>query len=266
VKAAVINRFGDNSVVRIAAVATPTVGDHDILVRVHAASVNPVDVKTRQGKMQVLLKYRLPLVLGNDVAGVVTQVGARVTRLQPSDAVLARVDADRIGTFAEYVAVSESAAARKPSNISFEEAASLPLVSLTAWQALVEIGRLGPGQRVLVHAGSGGAVVSINSNTPSPDFARAWGLNPVLVFAIRLLSRKVLAAARTRGARFEYCFVRANGAQLERIAELVEQGVLRPVVDRTNPLTAVAAAIAYSESGRATGKVVVQVIATPAAA
>jgi NADPH:quinone reductase-like Zn-dependent oxidoreductase len=337
VKAAVLGRFGDNSEIRIAEVALPLLGDHDVLIRVHAASVNPVDVKTRQGKMQVLLKYQLPLVLGNDVAGTVTEVGARVTRFRKGDAVFARVDADRIGTFAEYVAVSENATARKPRNVTFEEAASLPLVALTAWQTLVDIGRIGPGQRVLVHAGSGGVgsiaiqlarhlgatvyttvgarnvalvkqlgadvaidyrqerfeevasncdvvldsaggdtlvrcfsavkpsgvVVSINSNTPSPAFARAWGLNPFLVFAIRLLSRKVLAAARSRGARYEYCFVRADGNQLAQIADLVEQGVLRPVIDRIYPLAEVQEALAYSEAGRATGKVVVQVVASP---
>lgn len=336
-KAAVLDRFGDNDVVHIRDVAMPPLGDHDVLVRVHAASVNPVDSKTRAGKLQVLLKYRPPLVLGNDVAGVVAEVGARVTRFQKGDAVFARVEPARIGTFAEYVAVSESAAARKPNNVSFEEAASLPLVALTAWQALVEIGRLGPGQRVLVHAGSGGVgsmaiqlarhlgatvhttvgarnvdlvkrlgahvaidyrnqrfeevatncdvvldsaggdtlvrcfacvkpggvVVSINSNTPSPAFARAWGLNPLLVLAIRLLSRKVTAAARAREARYEYCFVRADGAQLSEIAGLVERGVLRPVIDRIFPLAEVREALAYSESGRATGKVVLQVIATP---
>src|SRR5207247_4547609 len=127
-----------------------------LLVRVHAASVNPVDIKTRDGKLKTLLKYRFPLVLGNDLSGVVSDVGSRVTRFEKGDAVYARVDKDRIGTFAEFAVVRDGAAALKPTNVTFEEAASLPLVALTAWQALVEIGKLGANQRVLIHAGSGG--------------------------------------------------------------------------------------------------------------
>jgi NADPH:quinone reductase-like Zn-dependent oxidoreductase len=126
------------------------------LVRVHAASVNPVDIRTRDGKLKTLVKYRFPLVLGNDLSGVVVDVGSRVTRFRQGDAIYARVDTKRIGTFAEFAVVREGAAAFKPSNLTFDEAASLPLVALTAWQALAEIGRLGPTQRVLIHAGSGG--------------------------------------------------------------------------------------------------------------
>lgn len=338
-KAALIDRFGANDKVRIGDVPVPSTGDDDLLVRVHAASVNPVDIKTRDGKMQVLLKYRVPLVLGNDLAGVVVDVGAKVTRFRKGDAVYARVDATRIGTFAERAVVREGAAAPMPSNLSFEEAASLPLVSLTAWQALVELGRLGAGQRVLIHAGSGGVgsvaiqlarhlgaevfttvgqrnidlvrrlgaqhpidyrrerfekvvrdcdvvldsaggdtlrkcfecvkpggvVVSINSNTPSPAFAKSWGLNPILVFAIGLMSRGATAAARKRAARYEYCFVRANGTQLTEITRLVEHGAIKPVVDRVYPLEQVRDALAHSESGRATGKVVLRMVESKAA-
>ena len=125
-------------------------------MRVHAASVNPADIKTRDGKLRTLLKYRFPLVLGNDLSGVVVGVGSAVTRFKVGDAVYARVDVNRLGAFAEFAAVREGAAALTPTNVSFAEAASLPLVALTAWQALVEIGRLSAGQRVLIHAGSGG--------------------------------------------------------------------------------------------------------------
>ena len=155
-KAAVIDRYGSNDLVRLADVVVPTMGPTDLLVRVRAASVNPLDVKTRAGQVKVLLKYRFPLVLGSDLAGEVAEVGAQVTRFRKGDAVYARLDAERIGAFAEYAVVREGAAADKPTNVTFEEAASLPLVALTAWQALVEIGKLGAGQRVLIHAGSGG--------------------------------------------------------------------------------------------------------------
>jgi len=332
-KAALIDRYGSNDVVSVRDIAVPTMGAADLLVRVHAASVNPVDIKTRAGKLKKLLKYRFPLVLGNDLAGVVSDVGARVTHFKKGDAVYARLDKNRIGTFAEFAVVREGAAALKPTNVTFEEAASLPLVALTAWQALVEIGKLGANERVLIHAGSGGVgsmaiqlarhmgatvfttvgqrnvelvtrlganvaidyrserfdevakdcdvvldsaggdtlvrcfecvkpggvVVSINSSTPSPAFARAWGLNPIIVFAIRVLSRKATAAAREHNARYEYLFVRADGEQLKEITRLVESGAIKPVVDKVFPLEQVRDALAYSESGRATGKVVVKV-------
>jgi NADPH:quinone reductase-like Zn-dependent oxidoreductase len=112
----------------------------------------------------------------------------------------------------------------------------------------------------------GGVVVSINSSTPSPAFARSWGLNPIIVWVIGVLSRKVTTAARKRAARYEYCFVRADGEQLTEIARLVERGAIRPVVDKIYPLEQVRDALAYSESGRATGKVVIQVGQAPPAA
>ena len=331
-KAAVIDRYGRNDLVKVADVAVPGTGPLDLLVQVHAASVNPLDVKTRNGELKTLLKYRFPLVLGNDLSGVVADVGAQVTRFKKGDAVYARLDTDRIGAFAEFAVVREGAAALKPANVTFEEAASLPLVALTAWQALVEIGKLGANQRVLVHAGSGGVgsvaiqlarhlgarvfttvgrrnvelvkrlgadvaidyrserfedvakncdvvldsaggatlvrsfecvkpggvVVSIGG-TPSAAFARRWGLNPLVVLAIRVMSRKATAAARRHNARYEYLFMRADGGQLREITRLVEGGVIRPLVDRVFPLEQVRDALAYSESGRATGKVVVTV-------
>ena len=161
-KAALIDRYGSNDEVRVADIDVPIFGATDLLVRVYAASVNPVDIKTREGKLKTLFKYRFPLVLGNDLSGVVVDTGSGVTRFKQGDEIYARVDKDRIGTFAEFAAVREGAAALKPSNVTFEEAASLPLVALTAWQALVEIGKLEANQRVLIHAGSGG-VGSVSS-------------------------------------------------------------------------------------------------------
>src|SRR5207244_9467090 len=130
-------------VVKVTDVAVPVMGPMDLLVQVHAAGVNPVDVRTRSGQLKALLKYRFPLVLGNDLSGVVSDVGAQVTRFKKGDAVYARVDKDRIGTFAEFAVVRDGAAALKPTNVTFEEAASLQLFALPAWKAVVGIGRLG---------------------------------------------------------------------------------------------------------------------------
>jgi alcohol dehydrogenase len=126
------------------------------LVKVQAASINPVDFKIRQGGIKALIKYRFPLILGNDLCGVVEAVGPSVTRFAAGDEIYARLDKDRIGALAEYALVRPSAAARRPATLDAVQAASIPLVGLTAWQALVEIGRLGAGQKVLIHAGSGG--------------------------------------------------------------------------------------------------------------
>jgi NADPH:quinone reductase-like Zn-dependent oxidoreductase len=137
-------------------VPEPTVGERDVLVRVQAAGLNVLDEKIRAGEFKQILPYALPLIPGNDVAGTVIRVGSKVSAFKPGDEVYARPDQGRIGTFAERIAVAEADLAHKPASISMEEAGSLPLVALTAWQALVERGHVQPGQKVLIHAGAGG--------------------------------------------------------------------------------------------------------------
>jgi NADPH:quinone reductase-like Zn-dependent oxidoreductase len=141
---------------REAEVAEPAVGERDVLVQVHAAGLNQLDEKIRLGEFKQILPYKLQLILGNDVAGEVLQVGAKVRGFKPGDDVYGRPDKDRIGTFAERIAVAEEDLALKPASASMEEAGSLPLVALTAWQALVERGNVRAGQKVLIHAGAGG--------------------------------------------------------------------------------------------------------------
>lgn len=131
----------------------PVPGPGELLVRVRAAGVNPVDFKIRDGAVKVLLPFSFPLILGTDLAGDVEAVGPGVTKFKLGDAVYTRLDNDHIGAFAEYAVVRESAAARKPASLDYTQAASLPLVGLTAWQALIEVARLQPGQNVLIHAG-----------------------------------------------------------------------------------------------------------------
>jgi NADPH:quinone reductase-like Zn-dependent oxidoreductase len=331
-RAALIDKFGDNDRVRVAEVPRPTPRRNDLLVEVKAASVNPVDFKIRSGKLKPLIPYRLPLVLGNDLSGVVVEVGPDVKEFKVGDEIFARLDKDRIGAFAELALVREPAAAKKPARLSHVEAASLPLVGLTSWQCLLDIGHLKSGQRVLVTAGSGGVgtfaiqlakhigaevfttvgarnielvkklgadhaidyettrfehvakdidvvfdtqggetllgafkvivrggvVVTIGGN-PDAKFARSWGVNPVLVLALGFMARHITRAAKGAGAHFEYWFVRADGQQLARIADLAESNVIRPIIDRTFALAQVKEALAYSEAGRATGKVIVEV-------
>jgi NADPH:quinone reductase-like Zn-dependent oxidoreductase len=155
-KAFIIDRYGKKRALRPAEIPTPKLRDDEVLVEVHAAGVNLLDSRIRDGEFKLILPYRLPIVLGHDVAGVVVKAGPRVQQFKPGDEVYARTDDFRIGTFAEFVPVKEASLARKPRGLTMEEAASLPLVALTAWQALVEKAHLKKGQKVFIQAGSGG--------------------------------------------------------------------------------------------------------------
>jgi alcohol dehydrogenase len=154
--AAFIDGYGSNQVLKVGHFPEPKPGSSDILVRVHAASVNPVDFKVRDGKLRVLRRYRFPLILGHDCAGEVVEIGEKVTRFKVGDRIFSRPRNGRIGTFAELIAIDESEAALMPPNLSYQEAASLPLVGLTSWQALVDAAQLKPRQKILIQAGSGG--------------------------------------------------------------------------------------------------------------
>jgi NADPH:quinone reductase-like Zn-dependent oxidoreductase len=156
-KAFIVDRYGSGGgTLRAGDMPEPEVREHDVLVQVHAAGVNALDSKIRDGEFKLILPYRPPFTLGNDVAGVVVRVGTRVRKFQPGDQVYARPGKDRIGTFAEFISVSEDDLAPKPRQLTMEEAAAVPLAALTAWQALIEIADLRKGQRILIHAGSGG--------------------------------------------------------------------------------------------------------------
>jgi len=154
-KAFVVEQYG-KELPRAADVPEPQVGAGDVLVKVSAASVNPLDKMVRNGEFKQLLKCRTPFVLGHDVAGVVARVGSAVRDFEVGDEVYARPRDLRIGTFAEYIAIDQDDVAPKPDSLTLHEAAAVPLVSLAAWQILVDRAHLKPGQKVLVHASSGG--------------------------------------------------------------------------------------------------------------
>ncbi|WP_457097669.1 NADP-dependent oxidoreductase [Lysobacter sp. P5_B9] len=192
-KAFIVDRYKRNSALRLGEMPPPEVRDHDVLVAIHAASLNQLDAKIRDGEFKLILPYRLPLILGNDVAGVVVGVGSKVRGFKPGDEVYARPDQARIGTFAELIAMNETDVALKPRNLTMEEAASIPLVGLTAWQVLIERARLKKGQKVLIHAGSGGvgtfaiqlakhlgATVATTTSTENVDLVRSLGADVVI--------------------------------------------------------------------------------------
>lgn len=174
-------------------VVEPVVGDRDVLVRVEAAGLNQLDEKIRRGEFAQILPYELPLVLGNDLAGTVIRVGALVDGFRSGDRVYATADGARIGTFAERIAVAEKDLALMPAGLTMAEAGSLPLVALTAWQALVERGNVRAGQKVLIHAGAGGvgsiaiqlaahlgATVATTASAANADFVRELGADIVV--------------------------------------------------------------------------------------
>lgn len=330
-QAFIVDRYGSAERMRAGEVPDPAMRDDDVLIQIHAAGVNPLDFKIRDGEFKLILPYRLPLILGNELAGVVVRVGARVSRFKAGDEVYARPDKTRIGTFAESIAVSEDDVALKPASLTMEEAASIPLVGLTAWQALIETAQLKKGQKVLIHAGSGGvgtfaiqlakqvgAIVATTTSTenvelvqrlgadvvidykkerfeqrlrdydvvlnsldgatlrkslqvlkpggklisisgpPDPAFARYLQLGRVFELVMGLLSFRIRRLAKRRQVGYCFLFMRASGEQLERIGALIEAGAIRPVVDRVFRFESTKEALAYVETGRAKGKVVVK--------
>ena len=331
-KAFIVDRYGSKDGVRAGDMPEPELREDDVLVQIHAAGVNLLDAKIRDGEFKRFLPYRFPLILGNEVAGVVVRVGSRVQRFKPGDEVYARPDDDRIGAFAEFIAIQEDAVAKKPKNLTMEEAASIPLVGLTAWQVLVERAKLSAGQKVLIHAGSGGvgtvaiqlakhlgATVATTTSTanlewvkrlgadlvidyrkddfehilqdydvvlnslgaetlekslrvlkpggklisisgpPDPEFAQDRGLSWIVRLAMRLLSYRIRNKAKRHHVSYSFLFMRASEDQLREIGSLVDAGIIRPVVDRVFPFEATKEALAYVETGRAKGKVVVKV-------
>lgn len=192
-KAIILDRYGKNSRVRLGEMPEPDLRDDEVMVKVHAAAVNQLDTKIKSGEFKLILPYRLPLIMGHDVAGVVVRVGSRVRQFKPGDEVYARPDDFRIGAFAEFIAIKESSLAIKPKALSMEEAASIPLVGLTAWQALIERADIKKGQKVFIQAGSGGvgtfaiqlakhlgAFVATTTSTANVDWVKQLGADVVI--------------------------------------------------------------------------------------
>jgi NADPH:quinone reductase-like Zn-dependent oxidoreductase len=192
-KAFIIDRYSKRNPMRLGEMPDPEVRDDDVLIEVHATGLNLLDAKIKAGEFKLLLPYRFPLVLGHDVAGVVTRVGSRVRQFKVGDQVYSRPADYRIGTFAELIAVNERDVALKPKALTMEEAASIPLVGLTVWQALIERADLKKGQKVFIQAGSGGvgtfaiqlakhvgATVATTTSTANVELVKSLGADVVI--------------------------------------------------------------------------------------
>ncbi len=311
----------------------PILQENDVLVQIHSAGVNSLDSLIKNGDFKLFLPYKPPFILGHDVAGVITKVGSRVSKFKVGDEVYSRPADYRMGTFAEYISINESDLALKPKTLSMEEAASIPLVGLTAWQALVDIAKLKKGQKVFIQAGSGGvgtfaiqlakhlgafvATTTSSSNIdlvkrlgadlvidyktedfaaklkdydlvlhsnrdskilekslgilksggklislvgpPTPEFATELGLPWYLKLVMKILSFGAKRKAKKLNTDFSFLFMRAEGSQLSQITALINSGIIKPVIDKVFPFEQTNAAMAYVETGRAKGKVVIKV-------
>lgn len=332
-KAFIVKRYGKKEKLHLTDWVEPTVKENDVLVQVYSAGVNSLDSLIRNGEFKLFLPYKPPFVNGHDVAGVVTKVGSKVSKFKVGDEVYSRPSDYCVGTFAEYISIDENDVALKPKNLTMEEAGSIPLVGLTAWQALVEIANVKKGQKVFIQAGSGGVgtfaiqlakhlgafvaattstknidlvkslgadliidyktedfetklkdydlVLHSNKDTkilekslrilksggqlislvgpPTPEFATAIGLPWYLKFIIKLLSFGARKKAKKMNVSFKFLFMRAEGKQLGKITQLIEAGVIKPVIDKVFPFEQTNDALAYVETGRSKGKVVVKV-------
>lgn len=192
-KAFVINRYSKDESLQLVDLTEPIIKENEVLVEIHATSVNQLDTKIKTGEFKLLLPYKFPLILGHDVAGIIKKVGSKVSQFKVGDEVFARPADFKIGSFAEYIAINENDIALKPKNISMEEAASFPLVALTVWQAFVEKANLKKGQKVFIQAGSGGvgtiaiqlakhlsATIATTTSADNVDLVKSLGADIVI--------------------------------------------------------------------------------------
>ncbi|MFL0498303.1 NADP-dependent oxidoreductase [Priestia megaterium] len=330
-RAMVIDRYGKVPM-RLAEMPTPQIGEYEVLAEIHAASINPVDFKIRDGKVKLLVKYKMPLILGNDFSGVIAKVGAKVTRFKVGDEIYARPRKSKIGTFAEYIAIHEDDIALKPKNLSFEEAASIPLVGLTSYQALTDILQLQKGQKILIQAGAGGVgtfaiqlaklmgatvattaseaganlvkslgadeiinyktekfeeilknydavfdtlggeileksfgvikdggkIVSV-SGLPNARFGKEYGSGFFKTLLFSAASHKLTLLEKEHNVQYTFLFMKPSGEQLRIIANFIETGKIKPIIDRVFPFKDAQKAMEYTESGRAKGKIILKI-------
>lgn len=332
-KAFIIKKYGKKERLHLTDWAEPIVKENDVLVQVHSAGVNVIDLLLRNGDFKLFLPLKVPFQLGRDVAGIVIKTGSKVSKFKVGDEVYSSSGNHHLGTYAQYISIDENEVALKPKNLTMEEASSIPLVGLTSWQALVELANVQKGQKVFVQAGSGGVgtfaiqlakhlgafvatttssknidlvkslgadliidyktqdfetilkeydvVLHSNKDTkilekslrvlksggqaisltgpPTPEFATQLGLAWYLKFVTKLLSLGVKKKAKKLNTKFTFLFMRAEGKQLSQITQLIEAGVIKPVIDKVFPFEQTNEALSYVETGRSRGKVVVKI-------
>ncbi|MDG1439606.1 MAG: NADP-dependent oxidoreductase [Flavobacteriales bacterium] len=304
----------------------PTVLVNDVLIEIQAAAINPIDKSIILGNLQGLLPIPLPSTSAYDVSGIVVEKGNEVSNFEIGDLVYSRVPQEQMGTLAEYVAVNSNAVSKKPSNISFEKAAGLPLAGLTALQSL-EYAGIKENDKVLIHAGSGGvgsfavqyakakgAYVYTTTSTSNVKWVKELGADRVIDYktedyksiakdvdvvfdtlgknyslesfevvktggivvsvvgpldeasakmfgmADYKLPEELANASNEKNAEYKFIFMHPNGEHLNKIKSLVEDGKIKPIIDKVYPFAESVQAFTHLATGRAKGKIVIKII------
>ncbi|NES05648.1 MAG: NAD(P)-dependent alcohol dehydrogenase [Okeania sp. SIO2F4] len=310
-KAVTISRYGSTEVLEYSEIEKPQITPNQLLVKIQATSVNPVDWKIRQGQIQLLSGFNFPIVLGCDLSGVVLEVGEKVENFEPGDEIYTFINPLVGGAYAEYIAIPANTAALKPKNITHSQAAAIPVAGLTAFQALLDLGQIRPGQKVLINGASGGVgtfavqiakamkteVIGVCSSKNITlveslgadrvidynqiDFTKeseqyeiifdAVGketfsscenvLKPEGIYISTLPTVENLPSTLITlfmpGKKSKLVLAQPNPRDLISIRELIEDELVKPIIDRTYKLGEIAEAHAYSEMGRAVGKIVI---------
>ena len=312
-KAIIINQYGSAEVLQYQDVPKPSINSDQMLVKVYATSVNPVDWKIRKGLLKILTGNKFPMILGFDVSGEVVEIGAKVTQFQTGDLIYASLDQITGGAYAEYAAVSEKVACLKPQNIAPEQAASIPLAAQTALQALRDKGQIKPGHRVLINGASGGVgifavqiakaqgtqVTAVCSET-NAELVKNLGADRIINYQKQDFTKEdikydiILDAVANRsywqcqnilqtngiyittlplptnlftsflsqfipGKKAKIIILKSNSQDLAYLKELIETNQLRTIIERTYPLSQLAAAHTDSEKGHVVGKLVITI-------
>ena len=310
-KAITINRYGSIDVLEYSEIQEPKITPNQLLVKIHATSVNPVDWKIRQGQLQLLSGFNFPIVLGCDLSGVVLEVGEKVENFEPGDEIYTFVNPLSGGAYAEYIAVPANTAALKPKNMNYCQAAAVPVAGLTAFQALLDLGQIRPGKKILINGASGGVgtfavqiakamkaeVIGVCSSKNitlveslgadrvidynQVDFTKEFEQYDIIFDAVGketfsscenvLKSEGVyistlpnlenlpstLLTLFVPGKKSKLILVQPNPRDLISLRKLIEDGLVKSVIDRTYKLAEIAAAHTYSEMNHAVGKIVI---------
>jgi NADPH:quinone reductase-like Zn-dependent oxidoreductase len=303
-----IHDYGGPEVLLYEEMPRPRLKKGEVLIRVHAAGVNPLDRKVRAGELKEIIRHELPLIPGWDVSGLVEQVGAGVSQFKRGDEVFAMADPTRDGAYADYIAVPEVMIAMKPKSLHHVRAAAAPVSALAAWRCLFDLGDLQSGQRVLIHGGSGGvghfavqlakwkgAYVVVTASTKNQELLRKLGADEAIDYTtqkfedlvhnvdivldtiggetqerswgalkqggvlISLVQPPSQEKAKRFGVRGTMCSVEPDGAQLSKIAKLIDSARLKPMIDRILPLSEARRAHELSQNGHVHGKIVLRV-------
>lgn len=306
-KAGIIDGYGSDAL-RLRDKDRPGMKDNQVLVEVHAASVNPFDWKLRDGVYKDSMSVNFPAILGGDLAGVVVEAGGSTTGFKKGDEVFGQANAVGQGSFAEFSAVNSSQLSMKPKSVDFVTAAALPLTGAAAYQALVETIKLGPSQKILIHGGAGGiglvavqlakhigAYVAATVSSRDMGYVKALGADEVLDYKqsdfskllegydavldtvggdvtarsynvlrrggslVSMLSQADPEKAEQYQVNFIHLMARASSDRLDKIAGLVDAGVIKARIDRTFSLDETNDALDYQKSGHPAGKVVISI-------